>query len=66
MVELSAGEILRFHQAPSNIIVTSPCVFQVVSPIQSLPNQATDAYRCMVSDGERMSLAVIPGKLSAM
>ncbi|KAJ2757237.1 Replication factor A protein 1 [Coemansia pectinata] len=65
MVELSAGEILRFHQASGNMTVTTPYVIQVISPIQLLRNQASDAHRCMVSDGERMSLAVIPNKLSS-
>ncbi|KAJ2830657.1 Replication factor A protein 1 [Coemansia furcata] len=65
MYDLSAGEILRFHQAPGNMTVSTPYVVQVISPIQLLSNQASDAHRCMVSDGERMSLAVIPNKLSA-
>ncbi|KAJ2030982.1 Replication factor A protein 1 [Coemansia sp. S610] len=66
MVELSAGEILRFHQASGNMTVTTPYFVQVISPVQLLRNQTPEAYRCMVSDGEKMSLAVIPSKLKPL
>ncbi|KAJ2738391.1 hypothetical protein GGI20_006282, partial [Coemansia sp. BCRC 34301] len=69
MVELSTGEITRFSNIERSITVTSPVVLQIVSYIQVLNNQASAApsgYRCMMSDGERMSLAVIPNKLASL
>ncbi|KAJ2642873.1 Replication factor A protein 1 [Coemansia sp. RSA 1694] len=69
MVELSAGEILRFHGIERNMTISSPIVLQIVSPIQLLGSQTSNAspsHRCMMSDGEHMSLAVIPSKLSPL
>ncbi|KAJ2900650.1 hypothetical protein GGI21_004749, partial [Coemansia aciculifera] len=67
MVELSTGEIARFYSAERNLTVTSPVILQVVSNIQVLRNQSAStlpSYRCMMTDGDRTSLVVIPNKLA--
>ncbi|KAJ2476184.1 Replication factor A protein 1, partial [Coemansia sp. RSA 2320] len=69
MVELSVGEIMRLYHSEANMTVTTPLVLQVVSNIQLLGTQGPDSparHRCLLSDGEKSSLAVIPSQLAGM